>query len=178
MPRFGVMIQCTTDDGKIAMLLPQSQYLVYNNEMYSAEAYWALSFSTLVAFAKQDYTFTINLYYKNTITNNDEKIQTVRSFTLNIFKDGVELNRLFYGSCRPNFRGHPQDIYMILKYKHSLEFYDNRIVHWQCIQGFLRQQLKRWKTKRRLALAMALHERLGQHSLLNTIPPELFSRFF
>lgn len=174
-----MLIQCVSEDGKLATILPQAQYLLYENELYNVKPHWTMRFDKLVRLAQLQHEFIIKPHYKETITSDGERIKTMRMFWLDIKRNGVLIDPLFQGICLPNYQGTKNkfDIELMLQYKYDLEYYDNRVVNWKCIQRFLRKCMEKRKAEIRLALAMALHSHLGQNSVLNQLSIDLLLKF-
>lgn len=177
MPYYNNIITCKTTDGKEATILPQSLFLVFENEMYNIIPHWSVPMSMLVMYANDKFSFVIDLTYKNTILETGEMCRTIQSFSVDIVRNGKLHFFSFQGTCYVDYRGRGVDIRRMMGYTHLLDIHDNRMMHWKCVQRFLRDVVCKRKNKKRLAVAMAWHDRLGEMSILRVLDIDLFARY-
>jgi hypothetical protein len=174
MPRYNTLIHCNLPQpGKQATILPQAQMLLFEGHMYNVDDAEGFGFPRLIRLYQRNYEFHITVYPKQVLSFDGMSLITERCFKVTMHKYGHIYRHTFLGVCFRDCLHDPTDWYS----SQHLTYYDNRTWKWKYIQQFMRRHLHRWKAQRRLALAMALHVRLGSESLLSSLPSDIMQKF-
>lgn len=178
MPKFNVVIKCKTRDNQDAAILPQSCFLVYKGEVYNIISHWDYCIRNMVDIFNYGYKFVIRFTFKDTLFINGTISKTIDSFNVNIRHPVYPHEFAFKGTCYLDYGGRAGEAHRMLGYTHMGGIHDNRMFHWVCIMRFLRKQVFSRLVKRRVAVAMGMHCRLGERSILRVLDDDLLTRLF
>ena len=167
MPPMNCVIPCISPNGEIASLLPQSEKLLYHGKMLNILDSTNFGLRKLVHLYKTGFSFRIII---------DSEMQT----SMNELSFRLILYDCKYNPYKSYFHGmcYKDAIYDAIPgvNRWFMIYHDDRTWRWKCIQRFFYTILLKKKIKRRLALAMALHSRLGECSTINHFPMELLAK--